>query len=598
MAHREETRGGLDSKPHRAHKTKKKAQGASPTRMGLEAEIRELLRELVPRAFAPTDTVDITIAVRDLNMLLRRVTLCYNSRNLYTSVGMRLWGEVLAYIWRNEAALFANGIDVLVEQLDGKAPRAKEREQAKRMQRSIDAQVAELEKEAADHVADGAGPSPLGAPAEVSAFRWPDVDDGEPWFRAEERPQCPMDAVYYHPIAKVKWYSFVTYFLLYDTAIPRGKTLIVDCGALHGRKLRSPVCAHVDKDGVRHVREMNEHPPYWDLAPDNRSVLHRSYEEADDRISYWVYHYAPTGRGMMVITEDGDLLISLMATYRQRAECLAERGLMGRLLMRRTAKVNGKNQIEYVNVDMAAAYLEMFLGGMATSALRHDPAWWERAAPIDGVLTYMLIALMRKNDYSDALDRLVLRNIMRAIQNEPGLLVGLVRVTPPPVMLTPTELLTCNEDALRAYLHTPREVLICFERFRRLVEAGYKQVWQPRKQIRKDGKEVMRADQSPLQAPMPSESLMRGKCARMAWTMDKMVNGGKRGYSIAPELLVDERTGRSLFGYAEVEVTIHDPLARDERDRERRVRIVNDTNTVHTQELYGVRHVRRTDPRE
>lgn len=557
-------------------------------------------------------------------MSLRRVPVCYNSRNIFTDAGVRSWGDILSILWRQEAALFKGGVDVLVEQLDGKAPRAKEREQARRLQAHVAQRKRELEKQrngeqvaanaaatreliegdvevSAGNDADEApgsplpsGPVPLGSQEPVSTFRWPDEDDGQPWFFRDARPQCSMDDVYYHPIAKRKWYEFVCHFLLYEASIPRGKSLLICCGALAGTMLRRPVMAHVDADGVRTVQELEEHDPYWDLD-ERGNMVHRTYTEADDRILYWVMHYAPRGHGIMVITEDGDLTPSLMTTYRPRVEALARSGKMGRLLLRRTKHL-GKlrdgqnvNEPQMVDIDMLAAHVEMLFTGILTDGATYDGHWEYGIDNSDPVLLFALFALLRKNDYSHELPRLSFTNIIRSAIQNPDLVRRLLHCTPPARYADLHEELSTPE-AIQAYLHMPRQVLIQWDAFYKFVHACYREVWRLRPRgIKKDGKPSMRADQSQKQAPVPSDEELRGKCARVSWTLDKMLNGGKRGYVIPPELALSIDTKLPIFGYHEIEIEIEDLTAQHEERRVRKRKIVDDAPRVHPMKHYGVR---------
>ena len=402
-----------------------------------------------------------------------------------------------------------------------------------------------------------------------------------------------MDDIYYHPIAKRKWYEYVCRFLFFEAPIPRGKTLIVDCGAWKGMPLRRPVMVHVQlEDGKRIVQELEEHDPLWDYN-ESGEIVHRNYEEADDRIVYWVMHYAPLGHSIMVITEDGDLVPTLMTTYRQRVEVLADKGLMGRLLLRRqkhVGKTPGGQPVkepEMIDVDMIAAHFEMTFGGLISDGIAYDGDWQDRLTFTDPVILFLLMALLRKNDYSHELPRATFVNIIRAMFEHPELVRRLVDCSPP-AHYAPLQLNTREE--ISAYLHMPREILVHWPTFLDFVKACYREVWRLRQRgVNKDGKASMRADQSPKQAPMPDESELRAKCARVAWTLDKMVNGGKRNYVIANELERHQETNLPIYGYHEKEIVIEDPTHPDPSRRKRKKRIVDDAPRVHETDFYGVR---------
>jgi phage FluMu protein Com len=317
--------------------------------MGLETVVRTFLEQSCPRAFqTQITTTDITTAVRDSNGGLRAVNLCYNDLGLFDSTGLRTWGQVLWQFWQQIEALYASGVDEHVEQLDGKCPRAKEWTQHKRKKASEKRKRGELAKAAPGELEPNEE-----KPALVSGFRWPEVDDDQPWFHMDEQPKCSMNAVYgkntlvlsIHPVADITTrlpsesgtsksasspitlhsyvYRFLCHWLLYEAPVPRTKTLILGCAQLAGHDCNRPMRVHVDALGTRRVDMMHDWPAYWTRDSDG-TIKHNGYQEADDLISGWVYHFASKGKGVLVLTQDGDITLSLMMTYRSRVEALGK----------------------------------------------------------------------------------------------------------------------------------------------------------------------------------------------------------------------------------------------------------------------------------
>jgi hypothetical protein len=236
---------------------------------------------------------------------------------------------------------------------------------------------------------------------------------------------------------------------------------------------------------------------------------------------------------------------------------------MGRLLLRRRKRVatlvGGKQVTEpqLIDVDMLACHCEMLFGGLMAQGVDENEYGMAILRQTDGVLLFALLALLRTNDYSDALPGCTLINIMRAVREHPDLARSVMRVLPH------ARFTALTQDPV-VYLNQPRQVQLYGDSFLKLVHACYDQVWLKRPgKINKDGQPSMRADQSPNQAPLPDKSELMGKCARVAWTLDKMLNGGRRGYICANELETGDGdlqggTPPCVHGYREVGIERED----------------------------------------
>lgn len=147
---------------------------------------------------------DITVAVRDTNMPIRGAPLCYDAAGLFTSKGLTSWAALCHHIWTPLQGLYDGGIDTVVEQLDGRCPRAKEWVQHKRKTTAESSKKREQKKDdAIKKEEDGDVVIKEEAEGEeedseplVSRFKWPEQDDGLPWFQLDQRPQCGINDMY------------------------------------------------------------------------------------------------------------------------------------------------------------------------------------------------------------------------------------------------------------------------------------------------------------------------------------------------------------------------------------------------------------------
>lgn len=557
--------------------------------MGIEAFFRKVCKKLCPDAFYPQNSCEwpctkdeVTVMIDDINSRVRAYPLCMTADSELKPYGCKTWREILDRLQNEYLKYFSQGVKTIVVVFDGNVPMAKETEQKKRKDRWND-------KVAKD---------------QIKPYQWPTVESidsdefrSQRWFRDFDKPEMGFNDIYYHETSKIQWINYLTEFIATRMLIPIDCHVIVDNGVFKNVKLDKPILicnefvGKIDMsnledsvmlegdphpkiqnadDWIRKVTDLNNEPPYW------------TYGEADDRLIYWVYYFAESG--VIVCSEDGDTLISLMATYRSRAQA----HLLNRLYMRRLdhkAKlIDGTpvKQTQIIDINRLADFINTLFSGLIVCGLQRILHRLPDNFEVDGTLLFANFVLLRDNDYSSGLTGIGPINIFRAAMNRPDLCA---------------KMLICqshdNNSEGSAKFGIPLSILIQFDPFERFIKEVYDQGYTLR--TRKDGKK--RPDIYAKSYPVPPNEEIRASAARLSWTLNKLCNGGRPKYQIPFELMKERGSELSIFGYAAVEVNQKSSNGAEKPDtkltdllKDKTKREIIRTKEVVKRVYYGSRH--------
>lgn len=389
--------------------------------------------------------------------------------------------------------------------------------------------------------------------------------------------------------------EYVTEFVLTRMRLPHGARVAVDCGVRRGVMMQRPMqvrlavrgrerdarlnALHDDAEATdpRLMRELGAARVVEEL-PDG--PLCGTYSEADDRLVSFVFFlqrqalqkdhpdprrrpYWPEGTervDAVVCSEDQDVPIGLAMHFGDMLRAAGRdvvrvwwRHYGGSLAFRSPNK-----STEVVDVGRLASALDAALG-------------FALGRCFDGSLLLGLVALAHTCDYAIKLKGLGAKQWIRALLAHPGRYRDLFLV---------------DRGSPGGGLDRPVETLVSHDAFRRLVLDAFAEAHKKRKRFQKapgprkkkaeDSEEegaddladfdalghalkakkprrmieVNRADQSPTQAPIPSEEAIRCHAARVAWCLDKMRNAVRSGYAAQSELALDPSTRLPLHGFA------------------------------------------------
>jgi hypothetical protein len=541
--------------------------------MGVDAEFRNLLREVARLGFFPTaagnqfprtgpdSACHIGAFGMDMNAVLRRLPL-YDG--VVTFDGFRIWREVLRWLEMFFLKLFSTGIRVIVCNLDGYTPENKGKEQQSR---------------ADDHFA--------GLKGKRDPIKWPTVDDGKPWFLPDAHCGCLASDIYYGgPLAKRKWYEFITGFLMYDIKFPPNCEIVVDCGALAGEgMLRKPVRTRYesnlgpDADWELFLDAMKQGTVRRIVEDLPGEIPYNTWTEADDRMIYMMYRSTvhPTHpTNYMIESEDGDIQLNLMTSFHTRhGACtrpkrvfLRRHEQIGQLIDEKGIK-KPKKQYEWIDIDSNCRFVKHWLGGVLSRGI-NDETDAEYAQRCDPIVFFCLLALMCKNDYAEGFRGMSARNLLRGTMNRPDLArraldVQRPRYTEKDTLAAAAMPYTCrlNAEAFYQFLN------YCYanaHKNHRLAASQY---------------------------PCPSPLTVYAVAARIGWALDKCVNAGRPGYRLSNPFMLHPLTSRPVYGYEQVIVTEErkdgDAVGQQQPPKKRKKCIYTEFG-VHPQTFYGVTH--------
>jgi len=309
----------------------------------------------------------------------------------------------------------------------------------------------------------------------------------------------------------------------------------------------------------RRIEDVEGEPPYW------------TYCEADDRLIFWIHRHAHSG--IIVCSEDGDTMLSLMATHRSRAEA----GHLRRLYLRRMDRVGTLadrtpvKQSQIIDINRLADAMHTLFGGLMIKGAERILHQLSDNHELDGVLLFCLLVLMRPNDYSNGFTGAGPLNLFRAAVARPDLCAKML------VVQTHDH----EADGLDKF-KIPVTVLIQLEPFRAFVDTVYRQGYMLRE--RADG--YMRPDIYESRYPRPDDDMVRATAARISWTLNKLCNGGRPLYKIPLELRMERGTDLPVFGYHQAEELVHDPVTSQVVKK----RVIKHSERVAKRVYYGERH--------
>ncbi len=554
--------------------------------MGIDSVVREFLERAArgcfyPQpgpggAFAYPDLGRYSAFVDDLNSLVRALGLLYPGCKNPRPWHCRVWGDVYRRVGLAYNERFAAGLTEARVTLDCCTPPNKGRAQASRneaaLRRKQDAAAAAGRFEDAD-----GNPLPAAAPGGGAApepYAWPADEDGADWFRADAAVQCDWEGIAYSadPRPKLRFYEALTRYLLFEMPLPPSCTLLLDCGVLDGRWVRQPM----------RVRIAHPFDPLLVTDADVRAALQAGTPGVARRVEFATEHEAPTGfgeaddrmvyhvydltvrcrRSVVVFSGDGDTDVALVNTLRvRRALQRSARPELRALRVpddaplpavvhampraRQTTDPNGARRdfadTIVIDTDRLAEWLEVHYGGgaLAAQAGRMHPG------RVDGGAMFSLLVALRTTDYTEAYPFLSLPNILEAHERTPRLLADALEthVVADPELCGPFTLIDCR-------LHVPS--------FRRFLAAAIAVACE-------NGATRCRA---PTEAPRPSAAAARrgappdeadrlmtlgavdAMAMRLAWLVDKYLNGGLPGYELPDPFACHPQSGKSLYGYA------------------------------------------------
>lgn len=294
---------------------------------------------------------------------------------------------------------------------------------------------------------------------------------------------------------------------------------------------------------------------------------------------------------VLVCSEDGDTTLAMMATYRTRMACnVLQLGVAAppRAYHRRTEQPgwllapNGKRtkikQPEIIDTDLLAELVDNVLRGHVAAECRTNDDLEYMEKHFDGAILYAFLTLLRKNDYSEDFKGVTAITILQKALEHPALLMRLVECNTPEFRVIQAARewfgndFRFNSAALEAfdsYMPVPSAAASpanSGEQFLLKYKPAFRASGLPEfcAIVNKSLYDFIRhCYQTPWlksrmdQFPPPrTQDVVRGKAARVAWTLDKMINGGRPGYKIPwPfQTAVDTESRQlcSVYGYQEI----------------------------------------------
>jgi hypothetical protein len=559
--------------------------------MGRNRYYRHFLRSIRPSAFYSRSRFSwpegkAFVTVEDVNGLLRAYGLDPTGT---AERGARIWGDFVGRLGHDLSQQYAAGASTAIVVLDGPAPPAKHATQKKRAaaKKNGKRKREDGEEEEEQEDATAAGPA---------RHKWPHVPnphdpeflrlrDSPEWFVDGARVQVgSLDEVYYEEAPKIKFTQYVCEYLLHRFELPVGRRLVLDCGWTY-EEGRLPRAVHVRWAARGAEDDTNGEPLLHDDAA--RHTLERMREaggasrvveflpgaqdygavvEADDRLAHWVYALQDRVE-VVVCSIDQDTLGALMLTSQVRCELsLTPRAEDAPRLWWKSRCTS-----ETVDIDDLAWTLEHHLGYLLDPKA---PAEFH----VNPVLLFELVSLLKESDYAYAGYHRVAAEGEDSRSN-PAILPG------PGPRNTLRPLLAADARALfsrlvagtpravrgirasaRDHLERPCEALVSREAFRAYLRACFAEAYRERPVFEPDGRtpkvarsgpnkgfEMTRRDSDPKKSPALSPAEADAVCARVAWALDKSLNGGRPGYRLADECAVDAASGRPCYGFESYE---------------------------------------------
>lgn len=581
----------------------------------------------------------------DLNSRIRGYSICMSDDGDMSSSGARTWGEVARRLEHDVLCMFAGGARSVVLVWDGAVPHAKGPTQQERQKNWLGGLARKGRRPYRWPILEKLKVAPEDALDEskwhMSDYLASDEFRKKAWFRDDQEILMGFNDIYYFPPAKLKFIEFISTFILERMQLPFGARLLLDSAVVEGRLLERALQVRLAPRGLEDQGRLNalhDDAERFDprvmrergavrlveALPD--APAHGVYSEADDRLVSFVLYlqrqslqedhpderrrpYWPDGSprrvDVVVCSEDQDIGLGLTMHFNALRRIVGDDAKLVRIFWRHyggsLAYRSPHKSTEVVDVGRLALALERRFG----YALPKDRSF-------DAALLLAVVALAHTCDYSQKFKGLGAKQFLRAVVENPGRYSDLVA-------------LRSSRD-----LDEPVEALVRYEAFRRLTLDAFEQAHRKRKRWQKaparknkgptaaeraeleeagpggsdiDDLEVdfdergrklapsdkrpkmicvQRADQSPTQAPVPSEDATRAHAARVSWAIDKMLNGPRSAYRAQSEFALDPATKLPLHGF------------RRERGRSGQDDVVAFADRVAPLDLYGVRQPKAT----